>query len=40
MHIIGENNVIIMHGYIKWFSIHITCENTINSYACVHLVVL
>ena len=27
------------HGYILWFSIHITGENTVNSYAWGHLVV-
>ena len=28
-----------MHGDILWFSMHITGENTINSYAWVQLVV-
>ena len=27
-----------MHGYILWFSMHITGENTVNSYEWVHLV--
>ena len=29
---------IVMHWYILWFSIHITGENTVNSYALVQLV--
>jgi len=24
---------IVMHGYILWFSMHITGEHTVNSYA-------
>ena len=28
-----------MHGYIQWFSTHITGDNTVISYAWVHLVV-
>jgi len=29
-----------MHGYILLFSMHITGENTVNGYVCVHLVVV
>ena len=39
MHITDENTVIVMHGYLKWFSMHITGENTVNSYAWVHFVI-
>jgi len=28
-----------LHRYISWFSMHITGENTVISYAWVHLVV-
>jgi len=39
MHIPGEIKVIVMHGYIKWFVRHITVENTVISFAWVHLMV-